>query len=235
MGAGTFELQNEARRVLQHHHLWRQGMQVKVEREGPEISSVPPSECAVLNLKVLWPELSALQQHEESKVRSLAGQARGLLSELVWALEDVGLDSAERVIEKARQEREERDAFEAEKARWTAMHGSEHLKMALARGYNSSRIYAEERLRLEHPEWKLSEPGRKDKDGIPIPGSRVRASNPSHLALKMDAEAEATFGKWTCIMYDSGLNLEFIEVKWLGRFRIERLVAEKMERKGKKK
>lgn len=50
-----------------------------------------------------------------------------------------------------RAEKDERGA--AEKARWIAAHGSDHLKRAFAAGYNSQRPYVLERAAAEWPGW----------------------------------------------------------------------------------
>lgn len=56
--------------------------------------------------------------------------------------------------ERLAREAAEKAAALAEREAWIATHGSEYLKTALAEGYNIQRSYIEERIAVEHPNYK---------------------------------------------------------------------------------
>lgn len=61
-----------------------------------------------------------------------------------------------RAVEQAEYERREhakKGRLAAEKASWIAAHGSDHLRRAVAAGYNSQRAYVTERAAAEWPDW----------------------------------------------------------------------------------
>lgn len=82
-------------------------------------------------------------------------------------------------MKRARQEREEREEAQREalrserleeRRRWTAEHGSDHLRKAQGAGYDCQRRYAFERAALEHPDYRLDYRGEADWQERACPG-----------------------------------------------------------------
>lgn len=100
----------------------------------------------------------------------------------------------DRAVDRKRQENERR---EAEKAAWIAEHGSDHLREAFGRGYDSQRQYVLERAHLEATGWTLDFNESSDWNN---------RSFPSVEALRVEDEAVALAEK---------LNARSVGVVWL--------------------
>ena len=100
----------------------------------------------------------------------------------------VAIREAKEAAEKAAKE-----AAEQEKLNWINAHGSEHLKKAIAAGYNCKRMYITERATLEYPDFQV------DIDNAADWKSR---SCPSPTALEFSLQVSGSEVVWCTRPHD---------------------------------
>lgn len=82
------------------------------------------------------------------------------LKKIEYDLEEQIREKREKYLEEQRKIEEKKQAeYEREREKWIREYGSDRLQTVLAEGYaeNSDRVYREERLRHECPNWKFSD------------------------------------------------------------------------------
>lgn len=94
---------------------------------------------------------------------------------------------------KAAAEKAAKEAAEKERLDWINQHGSDHLKKAVAAGYNCKRLYVTERVNLEYPEFQA------DIDNKAEWKSR---SCPSHEALEFSLRHPGSEVVWCTRRHD---------------------------------
>ncbi len=116
----------------------------------------------------------------------LAEQAKAIRARL--EAERAAAREAEQQAEAARQAEQQRQAaeFDAERRRWAAAHGSDHLRRAVEAGYSCTAMYLRERAAQEYPGFVVDAAGRAEW--------RSR-SCPSPKALDLVDEVRALHGE----------------------------------------
>lgn len=98
-----------------------------------------------------WIEAHAAEAHLEPESARRRAEADAAHKERLQE-EQRKAEAYERFSQEAEARKEaEKAAFEAERATWSAVHGSDHLKRAVAAGYTCTRLYLEERAAVEYP------------------------------------------------------------------------------------
>lgn len=93
-----------------------------------------------------------LPDHADDDLRALVARADAALSERWEAERERGRLADEK---RAAEKRAAAEAQEADKAAWIAAHGSDHLRAAVAAGYDCQRLYVTERAAAEFPGFKV--------------------------------------------------------------------------------
>jgi hypothetical protein len=139
-------------------------LELKATRE--EIRKTAKTE--LVQLIEAWMKETSYHLFTRTKLNILADKAEltiqersQLINPLLERVEQAEKEKAAALKES--QEREiaryeaEKEARNAQKLEWVAMHGSEHLKKVVERGYNAHRQYIEERAALELPGFELKD------------------------------------------------------------------------------
>ena len=134
------------------HVVWRASKAAEKQRKAEDVKA----RCREILAagKVEWvPQ----DDFGDPEARALLAEVRQLKAQLDAAAEAVRreLDAA-----RAAEKRAAAEAQEADKATWIAAHGSDHLRAAVAAGYDCQRLYVTERAALEFPGFAIDFAGR---------------------------------------------------------------------------